>query len=99
MQECAAEVLFGGTSADGKLPVSTGKYPQGSGIFIPECRLGHAFPEEVDMDSRILSRIDSIVQEGIDSMAFPGCQIIITRHKKSSTTVLSDISTTKKNAP
>ena len=82
MQECAAEVLFGGSSADGKLPVSTGKYPQGSGIFIPECRLGHAFPEEVDMDSRILSRIDSIVQEGIDSMAFPGCQIIITRHKK-----------------
>lgn len=34
------------------------------------------------MDSHTLSRIDSIVQEGIDSMAFPGCQIIITRHKK-----------------
>lgn len=82
MQECAAEVLFGGSSADGKLPVSTGRYPMGHGLYIPECRLGHAYPEEVGMDSRALVRIDSIVHEGIDSMAFPGCQIIITRHGK-----------------
>lgn len=82
MQECAAEVLFGGSAADGKLPVSAGRYPQGTGLYIPECRLGHAFPEEVGMDSRTLDRIDSIVREGIDSMAFPGCQILITRHSK-----------------
>lgn len=82
MQECAAEALFGGSAIDGKLPVTAGPYPAGSGLYTPECRLGHAYPEEVGMDSHTLSRIDSIVQEGIDSMAFPGCQIIITRHKK-----------------
>lgn len=82
MQECAAEALFGGSATDGKLPVTAGLYPAGSGLYTPECRLGHAYPEEVGMDSRTLCHIDSIVQEGIDSMAFPGCQIVITRHKK-----------------
>ena len=82
MQECAAEALFGGSATDGKLPVTAGPYPAGSGLYTPECRLGHAYPEEVGMDSRTLCHIDSIVQEGIDSMAFPGCQIVITRHKK-----------------
>ncbi|MCD7710109.1 MAG: serine hydrolase [Porphyromonadaceae bacterium] len=82
LQECAAEALFGGLATQGRLPVSVGDYPQGSGLYLPECRLGHAFPEEVGLDSRVLGVIDSIVKEGIDSAAFPGCQIIITRHEK-----------------
>ncbi len=83
MQECAAETLFGGNAASGRLPVSVGNlFRQGDGIDMEVSRLGHAFPEEVGMDSRTLSRIDSIVREGIDSMAFPGCQILVSHHKK-----------------
>ena len=83
MQQCAAETLFGGNAAGGRLPVSVGDiFRRGDGIDIPASRLGHALPEEVDMDSRVLCRIDSIVQEALDKQAFPGCQILVAHRSK-----------------
>jgi CubicO group peptidase (beta-lactamase class C family) len=38
------------------------------------------FPENAGLSSvRLISRIDSIVQAGLDSLAFPGCHVLIAR--------------------
>ena len=39
-------------------------------------------PDAVGMNSSTLSRIDSIVKEGIKERAFPGCQVIVMREGK-----------------
>ncbi len=83
IQACCAETLFGGNKTDGRLPVSIGTlFPCGHGIDIKATRLGHALPEEVGINSDILTQVDSLAIEGIDSMAYPGCQILIARHGK-----------------
>ena len=47
-QEYAAQVIFGGIAAKGKLPVSIpGLYYAGTGIFTEKTRLGYHQPEEV----------------------------------------------------
>lgn len=79
-QEYAAELLFGGIEAKGKLPVNIqGLYAMGEGLKTPITRLGYATPEEAGMDSRILQKIDTIIKEGIQQKAFSrmsdsGCQ-------------------------
>ena len=79
-QEYAAQALFGGYAIKGKLPVSLeGSFKLEEGIYIPKCRLGYAIPESVDMDSWILSAVDSIIAQGIKEEAFPGCQLLVTR--------------------
>lgn len=83
MQECVAETLFGGNAACGQLPVSIDTlYRRGDGLLLPATRLGHATPEEVGVSSAGLQLIDSIAMEGIDSMAYPGCQILVARRGK-----------------
>lgn len=82
-QEYAAELLFGGIEAKGKLPVNIqGLYAMGEGLKTPITRLGYATPEEAGMDSRILQKIDTIIKEGIQQKAFPGCQILVARKGK-----------------
>ena len=67
-QEYAAELLFGGIEAKGKLPVNIqGLYAMGEGLKTPITRLGYATPEEAGMDSRIL-------QKGFSRMSDSGCQ-------------------------
>lgn len=39
-------------------------------------------PEELGMSSKILSRIDSIVKNGIQAKAFPGCQVFVMKDGK-----------------
>ena len=82
-QEYAAELLFGGIEAKGKLPVNIeGLYAMGKGLETPITRLGYATPEEVGMDSRSLQKIDDIIKEGIRNKAFPGCQVLVARKGK-----------------
>lgn len=82
-QEYAAELLFGGIEAKGKLPVNVqGLYAMGEGLKTETIRLGYATPEEVGMSSRTLQKIDTIVKEGIRNNAFPGCQILVARKGK-----------------
>jgi CubicO group peptidase (beta-lactamase class C family) len=42
-------------------------------------RLSYQEAPEVKMSSEILRKIESIVKEGIDSQAFPGCQIVVAK--------------------
>lgn len=79
-QEYAAQVIFGGIPAKGKLPVSIpGLYPAGTGLPTEKTRLGYHEPEEVGVNAVRLSAIDSIVQEGLDQQAYPGCQVLVAK--------------------
>ncbi len=79
-QQTAVQVLFGGLGASGKLPVTINAgYPAGYGIKTAgDMRLQFGFPENAGLSSEILfSKVDSIVKSGLDSLAFPGCQVLI----------------------
>ncbi|MDR2811091.1 MAG: serine hydrolase [Tannerellaceae bacterium] len=78
--EYAAQLIFGGIPAKGKLPVSIpGLYYAGSGIFTEKTRLGFHEPKEVGIDARRLAAIDPIVVEGLKEKAFPGCRVLVAR--------------------
>jgi CubicO group peptidase (beta-lactamase class C family) len=80
--QVAVQVLFGAIGASGRLPVTVNAaYPLGAGIKTAgKIRMQFGFPENADLSSvRLISRIDSIVQEGLDSLAYPGCHVLIAR--------------------
>jgi CubicO group peptidase (beta-lactamase class C family) len=83
-EKVAAQVIFGGTGASGKLPVSSGSFEAGTGIETAGgIRFGYTYPEEVGIDSRFLySSIDSLMQLALDSQATPGAQILIAKDGK-----------------
>ena len=80
-QQYAAQVIFGGIGAKGKLPVTIPNlYYAGTGIFTQPIRLGYHEPEEVGLDGERLAEITRIAQEGIDAKAYPGCQVLVARN-------------------
>lgn len=83
-QEKAAEVIFGAIGSTGKLPVSAHtELPVGTGLEMkPIQRLGYSFPERVGMSSEGLAMVDTLVQHGIDSLMFPGAQVLVARRGK-----------------
>ena len=79
-QEYAAQVIYGGISAKGKLAVTIpGMYFAGTGVATTKTRLGYHRPEEVGINSSRLNVIETIVQEGLDAQAFPGCQVLVAK--------------------
>ena len=83
-QEKVAEVIFGAIGATGKLPVSAhNEFPVGTGINVkPIQRLGYSIPERVGMSSEMLAEVDTLVQHGLDSLMFPGAQVLVARRGK-----------------
>ncbi len=80
-QEYAAQLVFGGIPAKGKLPVTVpGLFPYGTGLQTSQTRLGYHQPEEVGLNANRLEEIDLIVQEGLDQHAFPGCQVLVAKN-------------------
>jgi beta-glucosidase-like glycosyl hydrolase/CubicO group peptidase (beta-lactamase class C family) len=78
--EYAAQLIFGGIPAKGKLSVGIPDlYYAETGIFTEKTRLGFHEPEEVGIDARRLSAIDTIVSEGLAKKAYPGCQVLVAR--------------------
>ncbi|WP_288207681.1 glycoside hydrolase family 3 N-terminal domain-containing protein [uncultured Parabacteroides sp.] len=79
-QEYAAQLIFGGIAAKGKLPVTIpGLYYAGTGLFTEKTRLGYHEPEEVGANPIRLEVIDSIVEEGLEEKAYPGCQVLVAK--------------------
>ena len=78
-QEKTAEVLFGAIGAKGKLPVTANAiFPVNTGIRTkPISRLGYSIPERVGLDSKKLAYVDTLVKQGLDSLMFPGAQVLI----------------------
>ncbi len=80
-QKMAAQLLFGGIKAKGKLSVSASKtIPSGTGLLTSSTiRLKYSQPEEVGVRDDLLKKIDSIVDEAILARAFPGCQVLVAK--------------------
>jgi beta-N-acetylhexosaminidase len=80
--QTSVQVIFGALGASGRLPVTINAgYHEGYGIKTPgSLRLQYGFPENAGLSSVILnSKVDSIVKSGLDSLAYPGCQVLIAR--------------------
>ncbi|WP_240773273.1 glycoside hydrolase family 3 N-terminal domain-containing protein [Pontibacter sp. SGAir0037] len=80
-QEVAAELIFGGISSKGKMPVTaTAAYKINTGLATPPAtRFTYASPEAVGLNSQLLSRIDTLVQQAIAAKATPGAQVLIAK--------------------
>lgn len=80
-QVVSAEVLFGAVSAKGKLPVSINNFFHvNDGLSTEKLnRLAFTTPENVNMNSMILSKIDAIAQKAIDGKMAPGMQVLVAR--------------------
>jgi beta-glucosidase-like glycosyl hydrolase/CubicO group peptidase (beta-lactamase class C family) len=83
-QEKSAQLIFGAIGAKGKLPVSTGEFfPVGTGeIYNAISSLGYALPERVGVDSKLLSRIDSVANHAVNKRMTPGIQLLVARKGK-----------------
>jgi beta-N-acetylhexosaminidase len=84
-QKLVPQLLFGGITANGKIPVTAhAKIPVGKGIALNSDvkRFGYAYPENVKVDSRTLSYVDSICFKAIHDGATPGCQVLIAKEGK-----------------
>lgn len=84
-EELAAQLIFGGIDAHGKLPVSIGdKFSSGFGLDVKGgIRFEYTLPEEVGMDSEILNKnIDSLMKVAMDTKAIPGGQVLVARKGK-----------------
>ncbi|MDZ7636304.1 MAG: serine hydrolase domain-containing protein [Bacteroidales bacterium] len=80
--QTAVQVLFGALGASGRLPVTINdSYSEGYGIKTPGgIRLQFGYPENAGLSSESLfSKVDSIVQRGLDTLAYPGCHVLIAR--------------------
>ena len=79
-QVLTAQLLFGGIPAQGKLPQELSEhFAFGMGISTPVTRLNYTFPEAVGIDAYHLAAIDTIVREGLQNYAMPGCQVLVAK--------------------
>jgi beta-N-acetylhexosaminidase len=80
-QMLAAQLIFGGIGARGKLPVSvSNNLPAGFGLSTQAgLRLAYANPEDAGMSPRLEARVDSIMAQALAAGATPGGQVVIAR--------------------
>lgn len=83
-ESLSAQLIFGGISAKGVLPVSIGdKWSEGHGLkTIDPIRFKYTQPEELGITDDDLAKVDEIVQEGLNLGVFPGCQILAAKDGK-----------------
>ncbi|WP_297706295.1 glycoside hydrolase family 3 N-terminal domain-containing protein [uncultured Eudoraea sp.] len=83
-QQKAAEILFGAIPAKGVLPVTvSNEFPVNTSVKTQSLlRLGYSTPERVGMSSLKLAEVDRLVQNGLDSLMYPGAQVLIARKGK-----------------
>lgn len=80
-----AQLIFGGISASGRLPVTIGNlFAAGDGLDVRGgIRFEYTLPEDAGLDSETLfGGVDSLVAQALDVKAIPGCQVLIARDKK-----------------
>ncbi len=83
-QDVSAQIIFGGVSASGKLPVTASfQFPLNTGIPTDGIfRFKYTIPEDLNIASADLQQIDSIVLGCIRDSVFPGCQILLVKDKE-----------------
>ena len=81
INDYVAEGIFGGRAFKGKLPVTIdGVFSIGTGLDTKKTRLAYGIPEEVNVSSFALNKIDSIVNVGINELAYPGAQVLVAKN-------------------
>ncbi len=78
----AAQLIFGGVGASGRLPAALGaRFPAGAGLQTEGgLRLRYSPPEVVGMNrQRLQDSIRAIVAEGIARGAYPGAQVVVAK--------------------
>lgn len=82
-QDLSAQLILGSFSATGKMPISSGNYPFGSGIHTKSKNvISFGLPSEVGFSVEKLQKIDSIVNSAIQMKAIPGAQILVAKEGK-----------------
>jgi beta-glucosidase-like glycosyl hydrolase/CubicO group peptidase (beta-lactamase class C family) len=82
-RDYAAQLIFGGIGAQGKLPVTASEYFKiGTGMPTFPVRFKYTIPEEVGANVTILNKIDSIAMKGVKDKVYPGCQILVAKNGK-----------------
>jgi beta-glucosidase-like glycosyl hydrolase/CubicO group peptidase (beta-lactamase class C family) len=83
-QDKAAQLIFGAIPAKGVLPVTAHpEFPVNTSISTDSLlRFSYGFPEQVGMSSKALAQVDKLVQDGLDSLMFPGAQVLVARRGK-----------------
>ncbi|WP_035672806.1 glycoside hydrolase family 3 N-terminal domain-containing protein [Flavobacterium sp. 83] len=83
-QIVSAELIFGAIDAKGKLPVSINtSFKVNDGLTTEKVnRLGFATPENVGMNSAVLSQIDVLAKKAISAKMTPGIQILVAKNGK-----------------
>ncbi|GGK74639.1 beta-N-acetylglucosaminidase [Rufibacter glacialis] len=83
-QDVAAQIIFGGVGAKGKLPVNVSNYFRINDGLRTEggLRLAYTQPEAVGLRSKDLAGIDSLVNEAIRAKATPGAQVLVAKNGK-----------------
>lgn len=83
-QEKTAQLIFGAIPAKGVLPVSAHEeFPVNANVQLKSLlRLGYSFPERVGFNVSKLAEVDKLVQDGLDSLMYPGAQVLIARKGK-----------------
>ncbi len=80
-QRYAAQIIFGGVQAKGKLSMTiSAMLPEGHGLVNDVIRVNFdAAPEDAGLYSHKLLAIDAIAQNAINQKAIPGCQILVAK--------------------
>lgn len=83
-QDVSAQLIFGAIASKGILPVSIRDvFKVGDGIITEKLnRLGFSIPENVEMKSANLAKIETIVNKAIKEDIMPGAQILVARKGK-----------------
>lgn len=83
-EELSAQLIFGGISADGRLPVTaSSSFPMNTGFVSDSvCRLKYTIPQELNIGPEDLTVIDSIALKGIKEKAYPGCVVLAAKDGK-----------------
>lgn len=80
LREYAAQAIFGGNEVTGRLPVNLkGIAKMGDGVMLKKSRLGYTTPEAIGVNPKLEANIDKLVQNGLDTRAFPGCQVLVAK--------------------
>ena len=69
-QEYAAQAIFGGIGVNGNLPVSNVHFSLGHGLETEAIRLGYGMPTEIDIQTDLLYKVDSIALDAIAKKLF-----------------------------
>ncbi len=82
-QDYAAQMIFGGIGASGKLPVTASVfYQRGYGMITKATRFEYTVPEDAGINSAKLGAIDSLANYGMQQHAYPGCVVLVAKDGK-----------------